>query len=1009
MVVKMENEVFSAQNAPKDWNKELFLIVRIVSSLALLLLLEYQLKIFSSIISAYYYDVSNLLVLDILLGGVLTSFSLGCVIFLLQLRFINNQRSRNFLLSGFLLSLGFFLTLVTAIVQKFIPTVFNFINYSNWSLLFFAGLLCLGIAAITEITRIDEPLIFWLHVNIIFILRLILSLVAILLLILGREQQLGITLSLFAAGYLLFIISWINHSYFKTSSTLMNLVLIIWGIILIDFNQLSLSFNNNFVHFGTISVAVIFNSVLWRKELYLGLVTLITALRKFTVSTISSVVNFFKRNGLKILRYTITLISVLLILFSPLLIPRELLFTSYEFYRGLGLALIYIAWLHQVNYRIKLVSIKTVGKIQDLGHFVVENYRYILKSASISFGGLLVWIGIIGILIDFSKLIEALFLVFVGIFLVMAPWTVQIITYLKRVFVSVKNLLTDIFNYLIAKTYQGVLFVRENYIDVLRAILTIISSVLIIYSPPVIIQEQWFGLLNISRILGIITIYICFFTVINKIVIEISKRAKIASIKLFILFKKILAWIWLSIKDIATYLVFKIRQGVNFVKQYYIDIIRYSASFLSIVLVFFSPPVISQEQWFGLLNISRLLGFIVLYLCFIKTINNFIKGLIISLKELIIFYIEFIITHFHEILVFFGTIIGIGLFILSPPILETEKAFGLTNITRFMAIFILYLSWFSSINGLVTITASKTYLGIIKTLNFLKREYLRILRYSFTFIGVIFVFIGFPLLINEQNWGLFNVSRGVGLFILYIAWFQLVNAKILFSFNYSLEKITLFGHYIYDHKIQILKGLLTILGIGFIILGIIFLYLEEEVVYGAILLSLALIVEYVTWFSYINAFLSSSLHKISQLVIRMFKRIGHFIQIAINQLKEFFIILLDHSFTIILFILSSFLVVYGIFLFSSAIVGDLSPIILDLLPWLNFLTSLLGQKGTFLGVFTNSSPIVWLLLGVGFSVVGCVLSFMIYLNREKMRLNVREDDSKIKKNKKQVEYIGGEL
>ncbi|MFX1251936.1 MAG: hypothetical protein ACFFCZ_10030 [Promethearchaeota archaeon] len=68
--------------------------------------------------------------------------------------------------------------------------------------------------------------------------------------------------------------------------------------------------------------------------------------------------------------------------------------------------------------------------------------------------------------------------------------------------------------------------------------------------------------------------------------------------------------------------------------------------------------------------------------------------------------------------------------------------------------------------------------SVVSLITFFRENFITIVRALSFFAGLFLLFSGLPILSGEVFWGLFNLSRFIGLFLLYLAWFKKINTFI---------------------------------------------------------------------------------------------------------------------------------------------------------------------------------------------------------------------------------------
>jgi hypothetical protein len=146
----------------------------------------------------------------------------------------------------------------------------------------------------------------------------------------------------------------------------------------------------------------------------------------------------------------------------------------------------------------------------------------------------------------------------------------------------------------------------------------------------------------------------------------------------------------------------------------------------------------------------------------------------------------------------------------------------------------------------------------------------------------------------------------------------------------------------------------------------------------------------------IKKFIKRVFNKLLFYVKRLLEILGEFTSRAYKQLKQLTIAIIDSIVPIIFLLLSLSILSYGLILISCGIVGDWTYILFDYFPWLNNIVRIIGVENTFLGIFKESGRTIWILIGVGFTIVSLVVGLMVFLKKGSLKLNLEIARSKPK-------------
>jgi hypothetical protein len=889
------------QKGSITWEKEIRMLVRF-ASLICIILLTVELAVIPEKIKYY----MKILLITILL----VVFLAGLIIAYFQLRWINEKRNKMTNLGGLIGLFGLFLTLLVAVVgfPELITPVEPSVESSPIILVVLAiGFFLIFTGVFTEITRLDEPVLYWFRINIVFVGRMMLFIVALVFLFTGNwnwdYNYIDILpLFLFLLGYSLGVATWYHHPYFRVIGTTLSTVLTIFGLYLFTDSS------TYKVPILLVVTGVVVNVLIWRKEIIdLIIQTLMVlknaldrtarviysffvAVKDTTIRAVQTIKSFISQllrsiwdHRYDILRTLSTLTSALLMIVvfflphleAPLdqfdLAIRMVLFIA-------GIVLLYATWFRQVNHTIKQVVLAVVDAItrtyrafvnslkavvativRGIKAFVLLIRTYhveILRYSSTFIGTILVTFGFFLLSSDqfWGPLVMAC-----GIAFLYVAWFHQVNHAIKQVVLAVVDAITRAYrafvNYLktvAAAIVRGikafVLFLRLHYVEILQYTATISGFLLFSVGSCGIILLIPGNIVAslIIMILGIALIYAAWFHQINKLVYQA--------------------------------LSFLLRNKVNILRIFEL------VTSLSLILIALVLPLLSQQQLEAetilLTLILGVIGTLVIYLDLYvfgvpETIRNLSEGLVSMVQAIVL------ITGILLILM------GITYPIFNP----------LVGWTLFFIVFypgigglLIYRVYFSEINQFVIQTCQAlirilkaTTAAIVQTYKsfelFLRVHYIVILRFSVTLSGFFFILVGFLSLLQVPSEPLVNsFLMAIGMALLYIAWFQRVNhvvKQISISIVQAYRAFVLFFR---THYVAILRYSATFIGAFLICWGLNLDILEGKFDVSQIMIPLGAVFLYVAWFHQVN-------HAIKQVVLAVVGAITRAYRAFVNYLK----------------------------------------------------------------------------------------------------------------------------
>jgi len=298
-------------------------------------------------------------------------FLFGINLIIFHLRNINEDRGRTISTGGYISYFGLLLTLILTF------TSLNLIIGDFIFLIFVFGIFLILFGLFLEITRIDEPFVYWIKIHHKFILRSIVFINAFAVMFSGIFQwkweiAYGGPLILFFIGYFFGMIAWWKHSYFRRVSTILSLFVALWSLYLLNQVVLSIDVPESWISPILFSLGIGLTLGLWIIEIRNTIIKILTTIWNaflafcqsiynmiiLIVESIVSLSRYIWSIRIKIIRAIMTIIGPILMFFA---FPSSLSFAPLgEPYSSLepflrlvifitGLALIYLAWRIQVN------------------------------------------------------------------------------------------------------------------------------------------------------------------------------------------------------------------------------------------------------------------------------------------------------------------------------------------------------------------------------------------------------------------------------------------------------------------------------------------------------------------------------------------------------------------------------------------------------------------------------------------------------------------------------------
>ncbi|MFW9997229.1 MAG: hypothetical protein ACFFD4_34615 [Candidatus Odinarchaeota archaeon] len=640
-------------------------------------------------------------------------FIAGLTIAYFQLRWVNEKRNKTTNLGGSVGIFGLFLTLLVTVGG--FPELLNVTPPSYLLAVLGLGLLLIVAGIFAEITRLDELLVYWFRINAIYVGRLIGLIASLGILFTGimtwnRSYDSYWPLLMILSGYFLGVITWYRHQYFKATCTSLNAVVTILGI------YLSADPSVSTVPIFLISLGVAVTALLWMKE--------IINLVKKVIKTIAEAVT---RTFQAIASFLIAVVA------------------------------------------------KTIQTYRSFVLFLCKNYIEILRYSATFIG--IVSLGTGFVLTRWEPAWFGWFLVMLGAALLYAAWFNQINQFVKQSIKALRNAIVQTYNGFVSllkatinavvRTYHSfVLFLRKNHITIIRYSVTLIGALLFIWGILVIIiLPDYFFESLVMMITGTVLLYAAWFYKVNHTIRQAIKAVIDASVRVYRAFSGFL-------KAASAAFVRIYRATVLFLRTYYVEMIRYIASIVS--LAFMYAGIMTWDHSYSS------------YWPLIWFLSGYFLGVVTWYHH----------RYYRRTGTLLSTVMTIlGLYLL---VIHSVASLPVSAILVVLGAGVIAILWLTEVKNLVKkvfrsiIDAmARTYLAIASFLRavtvavaqtyrssvlFLRTHYKEILRYSTTMIGDIIIITGFLLLPSDLLLGILAIVSGIVL--LYVAWFHQVNQTI---------------------------------------------------------------------------------------------------------------------------------------------------------------------------------------------------------------------------------------
>ena len=358
-----------------------------------------------------------------------------------------------------------------------------------------------------------------------------------------------------------------------------------------------------------------------------------------------------------ILRAFATILGPLMILVSFVVVPfLEISPEQLEFGIQLvlliaGLSILYAAWFYQVNQFIKQSAVTIWNTSVKAGHalynflIIVKNtviealhtiwlYRIvILRAFATILGPLMILVSFV--VVPFLEISPEqlgfgiqLVLLIAGLSVLYAAWFYQVNHFIKQSLLAIRNALAltarTVYDFFITVTNSIVAlfhYVWDHRIDILRAITTVLGSILVLAGlfPP---STDLFDFRLVLILVGILVLYFAWFHQVNHFVIQ-------SVIALHNAFHQLMHAIGQALRAFFQFLKDTYSAIVQFFQTYYIEIIRYSVTCIGALIIVVGLTRLQDSL--GLLLVG--VGLIIIYFAWFNQVNRFIKQTLRSIQD----------------------------------------------------------------------------------------------------------------------------------------------------------------------------------------------------------------------------------------------------------------------------------------------------------------------------------------------------------------------------------------
>jgi hypothetical protein len=663
-------------------------------------------------------------------------------------------------------------------------------------------------------------------------------------------------------------------------------------------------------------------------------------------------------------RKTIRLYSTRILGISLILIGCVWIFIDPNIFIGLGtiafgIILISSTWLTQIKNILIYIYSETIkaGK-QFIAWFQLHRKKIRLYTTRI-FGTLLILLGFAG---QFPVPFLEFILIGLGIILISSTWYTQI----KQGSIYIYNEAVKAGNEFIAWFLLNRKAIRLYSTRIFGVVVILIGFVL----------QFTESILNLVIIgIGIVIISSTWYTQIKQAVIYIYNETDKAV-------KRFIAWFQLHRKKI---LLFSVR-----IMSSLIILIGY--------FLFYENPLI------GILTVA--IGFIFLSATWYTEIKglfvNLYKGIIKAGKD----FIVWIKLHQKTILLYSLRILGFSLIFIGYLSLINVNFLSWGVFLILLGIVILGITWLTQIKQtLISIytNVKKTilhythaiYEGLLFFIQFIRNYYIEILRVTLTIFGAIFLFFG--LIIPEYL---------IGSLLILVAWGDLIIKAIIQAIRNLVKFLQNNYIVILQYSLSLIGSFLLLVGFGILInnfflsdYAIIINIFGNSInmnsigpVIGLFYVLIGIVLIYGAWYKKINPYLLGVFRKILEFSNQILVSLRDFTSKMLIQLKKLLLSIADSIIPLLILVISFTAIIYGIILILSGIFdtsGDWTNWLANI-PLIKEIVGFIQQNPNptnLLGIWANSSNIELLILGIGFSIAGFVITLLVYLRFEKLKIH----------------------
>lgn len=824
------------------------------------------------------FEVYTNILSPMLIFTLMLVFLAGIFLAFFQLRWVNEKRNKSTNLGGTVGLFGLLLTLIGSVSSLIIPLAILI------SLLGF-GLLLTLVGFFAEMTRIDEPLVFWFRVNLEVIIRYTITIAGALLVNWSALMIVSF-----------FLVDWGVLPVFVWPGDLIGGLVIggigmglVWGSWFHKINQTIWNYRVEIVRTIELSVSqglilvALMGPFLDPNFLFLSSIFGITGLAIFYLDLYIfkvKVTSHFSKGFVTLSQVFASITGLILILIGIIqtqtqLIPDWFFFSLY--FPVTGLLLLYRVWFDNINHTVKRT-------VQTIVWFFRTYYREVITTFGVSFmalGSFLFDPFLMDLLIIDSLFDPVPLGLFLGGFVIgVAIWHIP-----------------D----------------RHVYF---RGVTTILSAIVVLWGILLL------GLLLIPQIHTDVLSYVISTTMI---VMGISFNGWIWRSEIYHSIKSTL----IALKNAIVYTYNAI---VQFLKTYYRELITTGAlSFMVYGLVITWTSIIDFPYWPFLF---LLIGYIVsVAIWHIPNRHNYFRGVTTTLSTAVIFFCFLLLLSpdYEAISWLSGGLVVIGVVVngtlwrkeLKQLVIQTAITIKNALVQTGQAI----KNFFIAVKDSLIQAGSALIQFVDETLHTIYDHRIAITRAFMTTIGAILTITSFLLLIGFEivflTWviGLEPLFLIFGFLLLYTAWFHQVNQFIKQSaivignalvqtghalYNFLREvKIALIEalRTIYTYRIVILRAFATILG-PLMILSVPFVPLLDitpEAVFGIqlVLLIVGIGILYTAWFYQVNQFVKQLSIAIRDATAQTAHAVYNLLVVIKTSIVTFFRYIFDHRIDIV--------------------------------------------------------------------------------------------------------------